>query len=87
MVDLTFQLTPAREITAWVRAVNPSSRRVLEKCGFQHRGSGLRDLPARGGQFPCDDFGLDRGTWRSLRRHGPPLAAPVRAGPAPVPAS
>lgn len=80
MIDLAFQLTPVREVTAWVRVVNPASRRILEKCGFQPRGSGLRDLPARGGQIPCDDFGLDRGTWRSLRRW-PQGAASGIAGP------
>jgi RimJ/RimL family protein N-acetyltransferase len=28
---------------------NPASARVLAKCGFQDRGLGLRDYPARGG--------------------------------------
>jgi RimJ/RimL family protein N-acetyltransferase len=47
--------------------INPASRRVLERCGFTHRGSGLKAFPARGGVFPVDEFRLDRRTWESLK--------------------
>jgi RimJ/RimL family protein N-acetyltransferase len=67
MLDAFFTITGGDDVVASVRVINPSSRRVLEKCGFAFQGSGLRDLPARGGRFPVDDFHLDRRTWTSLK--------------------
>ena len=63
LVDAIFNLTEARTIKANSRVINPASRRVLEKCGFEARGSGLHDLPARGAQQPCDFFTMDRFDW------------------------
>jgi RimJ/RimL family protein N-acetyltransferase len=65
LVDSTFNLTEVRLVTANSRTINPASRRVLEKCGFGHTGTGLKDLPARGGQHPCDFFALERFDWSS----------------------
>ena len=69
-------------LTAEVLVKNPASRRVLERCGFDHEGQALRALPLRGGAFPVDLFRLDQWTWDSLRQrpglHAPWL--PVRAG-------
>lgn len=71
-------------LAAEVLVRNPASRRVLERCGFEHGGQALRALPLRGGAFPVDLFRLDRWTWESLGRtpglHAPWLAA--RAGEA-----
>lgn len=67
MVDTLFEETDAAALTAGVRVVNPASRRVLEKCGFRHEGSGLVPFPARGGVFPVDYMRLDRRTWASLK--------------------
>jgi RimJ/RimL family protein N-acetyltransferase len=67
MLDAFFTITAGDDVVASVRVINPNSRRVLEKCGFAYLGSGLRDLPARGGRFPVDDFHLDRRTWTSLK--------------------
>ena len=50
--------------------INPASRRVLEKCGFAYQGSGLVELPARGGLYPADHFRLDRRAWESLKTWG-----------------
>jgi RimJ/RimL family protein N-acetyltransferase len=66
VLNTVFSYTPVARVTAWSRVVNPASRRVLEKCGFRHIGSALRDLPARGGMHPCDEFVLDAGTWAAL---------------------
>jgi RimJ/RimL family protein N-acetyltransferase len=73
MVDTVFEDTEARSVTAGVRVVNPASRRVLEKCGFRHEGSGLVPFPARGGVFPVDHMRLDRRTWASLKGWRDPL--------------
>lgn len=83
MLDAFFTITAGDDVVASVRVINPNSRRVLEKCGFAYLGSGLRDLPARGGRFPVDDFHLDRRTWTSLKswRHAgiAPLAGAAGA--------
>lgn len=67
LIDAVFTLTDACEARAGVRVVNPASRRVLEKAGFQMVGSGLDDCPARGGRLPCDHFRLGRRTWIALK--------------------
>lgn len=68
VVDAIFNLTETRTVVANSRVVNPASRRVLEKCGFTPTRSGLKDLPARGGQHPCDFFSLDRREWSSRNK-------------------
>jgi RimJ/RimL family protein N-acetyltransferase len=67
MIDAYFSIAGGAEIVASVRVINPNSRRVLEKCGFVHQASGLRDLPARGGRYPVDEFRLERRNWASLK--------------------
>ena len=79
LIDAYFAYTPATELTAWVRVVNPASRRVLEKCGFACVGSGLKSFPARGGLLPGDDFLLDRRKWRSLKSWSMSDYVPSRA--------
>jgi RimJ/RimL family protein N-acetyltransferase len=68
LVDSIFSLTEARAIAANTRVINLASRRVLEKCGFAFVGTALTDLPARGGQHPCDHFKLTRFGWTSWER-------------------
>lgn len=70
MIDAFFAYTEGRELCASARVINPASRRVLEKCGFSFRGSGLVALKARGGVFPSDEFDLDRRMWESLKTWG-----------------
>ena len=65
LVDAVFNLTEARSISANSRVGNPASRRVLEKSGFAYLRTDMKMLPARGGQHPCDFFGLDRHQWSS----------------------
>ena len=67
MIDAFFAYTEGTELTASARVINPASRRVLEKCGFGHVGSGLKALEARGGIFPVDEFRLDRRAWASFK--------------------
>lgn len=66
VVTAAFRLTSAQGLVAAARVLNPASRRVLEKCGFQHAGARLMAFPARGGAFAVDRFELDRRDW--LRR-------------------
>jgi RimJ/RimL family protein N-acetyltransferase len=67
LIDAFFAYADGRELTASARVINPASRRVLEKCGFAHAGTGLMPFPARGGVFPVDHFRLDRRCWQSLK--------------------
>ncbi len=66
LVDAYFAYTEADELAASARTANPGSRRVLEKCGFVHTGSGVKAYPARGGALPVDHFRLDRRAWQRL---------------------
>ena len=43
-IDAGFSLTSAVEMLATAHIENPASRRVLEKCGFIHSGSGLEGV-------------------------------------------
>jgi RimJ/RimL family protein N-acetyltransferase len=67
LIDAFFAYTDGAELASSARVINPASRRVLEKCGFAHTGSGLMPFPARGGVFPVDRFRLDRRAWESLK--------------------
>jgi RimJ/RimL family protein N-acetyltransferase len=67
LIDAFFAYADGTELTSAARVINPASRRVLEKCGFSHEGSGLMAFPARGGLFPVDRFRLDRRAWESLK--------------------
>ena len=84
LIDAFFAYGDESEVTASVRVINPASRRVLEKCGFAYKGSGLIELPARGGLYPAEHFRLDRRTWESLKtwRHSGLVPDPVELEPA-----
>lgn len=67
MIEAGFVMTGAVEIDASVRIENPTSRRVLEKAGFEFMGTGLQGAPARGGMVSCDRFRLTRESWIARR--------------------
>ncbi len=67
LVDAVFNLTEARALVANTRSDNAASRRVLGICGFGHVGTGLKELPARGGRHPCEFFRRERADWSRLR--------------------
>ena len=70
-IEAAFTLTDAVEMLATAHVENPASRRVLEKCGFVHTGTGLEGAPARGGMVPCDRFSLERSAWTERRAAQP----------------
>lgn len=70
VIDYVFSETGIETIAGSARVVNPASRRVLEKCGFQWCGVGLCQVRALGASVPVDRFQLDRRTWASLRAWG-----------------
>ncbi|MDQ8732043.1 GNAT family N-acetyltransferase [Bradyrhizobium sp. LHD-71] len=67
LIDYAFEEFGSTELRAGARVVNPASRRVLEKCGFQWTGVELRRVLSLGSSVPIDRFRLDRGVWASLK--------------------
>ena len=70
-IEAGFALTNAIEMLASAHVENAASRRVLDKCGFTHIGTGLEGAPARGGMVPCDRFRLERAVWAARRALAP----------------
>jgi RimJ/RimL family protein N-acetyltransferase len=66
LVDLAFQRTSIHVLHASARVINPASRRVIHKCGFQYAGQGMLNSIVAG-QVPVERYRLDRKTWTSLR--------------------
>jgi RimJ/RimL family protein N-acetyltransferase len=66
LVDLAFRRTTIQVLQASCRVINPASRRVIHKCGFQYAGQGMLNSIVAG-QVPVERYRLDRKTWTSLR--------------------
>jgi RimJ/RimL family protein N-acetyltransferase len=49
------------------RVLNDRARRVIEKCGFQFRETGMVRFPILNGAVPVERFALERRTWAALR--------------------
>ena len=67
MIDAAFLFSEVRALTGAVRVINPASRRVLERCGFQPTGTDFLSLPAWNGANPVDTYRLPRPLWSSLK--------------------
>jgi RimJ/RimL family protein N-acetyltransferase len=70
LIDHAFSETDIDALSASCRINNESSRRVIEKCGFQWVGTGLNQVKALGASVPVDRFVLSRKTWEALRAWG-----------------
>jgi len=66
LVDLAFRKTDVNALHAACRVINPASRRVIHKCGFQYAGQGMLNSIVAG-KVPVERYRLDRRTWVSLR--------------------
>ena len=67
VIDYFFEEFDADQLRAGSRVVNPASRNVLEKCGFQWSGVELHRFEALGSSTPVDRFRLSRSVWSSLK--------------------
>jgi RimJ/RimL family protein N-acetyltransferase len=67
VIDFTFEEFDVEQLMAGARVVNPASRNILEKCGFQWIGVELHRFEALGSSTPVDRFRLSRGVWSSLK--------------------
>src|SRR5262245_35648040 len=70
LIDHAFADLGYDALAGGARVRNPSSRRVLEKCGFQWTGVGLYRIRALASSAPVDRFRLDRRLWASLKSWG-----------------
>jgi len=66
-IDFTFEEFDIEQLVAGARVTNPSSRNILEKCGFQWSGVELHRFEALGSSTPVDRFRLSRSVWSSLK--------------------
>lgn len=60
LVSRAFNELSHKAVIASARVSNPASRRMLEKCGFQWTGVGLRRIRAINSSVPVDRFLLKR---------------------------
>jgi RimJ/RimL family protein N-acetyltransferase len=72
LVDRAFSIQTVAEVWAAVRVTNVRARRLVEKCGFQSRGTGM--ARAAHGAFPVERFVLNRRAWASLKAWGAPVS-------------
>ena len=70
LIDHVFAGTPVMVLWCANRASNTRARRVIEKCGFQFRGTGMVRAPGANGALPVERFILDRRNWESLKAWG-----------------
>jgi RimJ/RimL family protein N-acetyltransferase len=70
LIDHAFTELDYETLHAGARVSNPTSRRVLEKCGFQWIGVKLMRVRAMASAAPVDRFRLDRRLWASLKSWG-----------------
>ena len=73
VIDHLFTDHGAKAVAARARVVNPASRRVIEKCGFQWVGAGLTRSRLLASSVPVDKFLLDRSVWTSLKAWRDPI--------------
>ena len=67
VIDYAFEEFAIDQLLAGARVLNPASRHVREKCGFQWTGVELHRFLALGSSTPVDRFKLERSVWASLR--------------------
>ena len=71
LVDYAFTDLAHEAVHAGARVTNPTSRRVLEKCGFQWTGVGLYRINSIRSSAPVDRFRLERGIWLAIKGWAP----------------
>jgi RimJ/RimL family protein N-acetyltransferase len=69
-IDYAFDEFDTEHLVSGARVANPTSRNILEKCGFQWSGVQLHRFEAIGSSTPVDCFRLSRGVWSSLKNWG-----------------
>lgn len=70
VIDMAFTNLDIECIIGRCAAANRNSRRVLEKCGFQHSRSCMSECLALKASVSTEEFMLERGVWVSLKQWG-----------------
>ncbi|MCB1500601.1 MAG: GNAT family N-acetyltransferase [Bauldia sp.] len=70
VIDRAFCETGITILWCSNRVSNGRARRVIEKCGFQFRETGMVRSPAAFGAVPVERFVLERRNWASLKSWG-----------------
>jgi len=70
VIDRAFCETGISILWCSNRVSNGRARRVIEKCGFQFRETGMVRSPAALGAVPVERFVLERRNWASLKSWG-----------------
>ena len=70
VIDRAFCETGISILWCSNRVSNGRARRVIEKCGFQFRETGMVRSPAAFGAVPVERFVLERRNWASLKSWG-----------------
>ncbi len=70
VIDRAFCETGITILWCSNRVSNNRARRVIEKCGFQFRETGMLRSPASFGALPVERFVLERRNWASLKSWG-----------------
>lgn len=68
LIDHVFTQTPIGRLEGAIRIINPGSRRVLVKCGFQYRDQSMIRSRGAGGAVAVERFYLERSTWAALKK-------------------
>jgi RimJ/RimL family protein N-acetyltransferase len=69
-IDFAFEEFDIEHLISGARVANPSSRNILEKCGFQWSGVELHRFESLESSTPVDRFRLSRSVWSSLKNWG-----------------
>ncbi|MFO1185480.1 MAG: GNAT family N-acetyltransferase [Bauldia sp.] len=78
LIDWSFAGEGPEQLWGVCRVTNARARRVMEKCGFQFRESGMARSVVLRGAVPVERFVLEKRNWLSLKAWG----AGARAGAA-----
>ncbi len=70
VIDHAFEAGGAERLWCAIRVTSAPARRVVEKCGFQFRDTGLVRSLATRGTVPVERFVLERRVWTSLKAWG-----------------
>ncbi len=83
LIDHLFLVHSPVAVWAACRVRNAAARRVIEKCGFQWAGTGLKQSLALGGMMAVERYRLERRSWVAIKAwaggglaHGPGEARP-----------
>ncbi|WP_334175844.1 GNAT family N-acetyltransferase [Pseudoxanthobacter sp.] len=67
LIDHLFRVHRPVAVWAACRVTNAASRRVIEKCGFQWAGTGLKQSRALGGMMAVERYRLERRSWVAIK--------------------